>query len=832
MFKGLTHRAQRVLTVLAQEEARRTRSDQVLPEHILLAILKEGEGIGFKALRSLKIDTLELRDELERSVEKRRSGTSIGDMPLSRRARSLLEGAAEEANMSGSDYIGTEHFVVAAAREQGSALESHLARIGVYYEQLRAAVRLLLEPQSEDRQDRSPLRPEARTEGRPAASARTPLLDEFARDLTALAREGKLDPVVGREREIGRVMRILSRRTKNNPVLVGEPGVGKTAVVEALAQRISRGEAPEALSRKRILALDLAAVVAGTKYRGEFEERLKRIMKEISSSGGIVLFIDEIHTVVGAGSAEGTIDASNMLKPALSRGEVQCIGATTLDEYRKRFEKDAALERRFQSVLIEEPGPLEAIEILEGVKARYEDFHGVTYTRRAVESAVELARRYVADRFLPDKAIDLLDEAGALKKVGEPSRPPELIEIEAEIRRLTEDKLALVSAQNYERAAVVRDRVRKLKVRLEGLKADWAESSREDRASVTEEEVREVLSEATGIPLARLAEGDAERLIHLEGELHKRVIGQDEAIGTIASAIRRSRSGVSDGRRPMGSFIFLGPTGVGKTLVAKSLAEYLFGSEDALLRIDMSDFMERHNASRLVGSPPGYVGYDEGGMLTERVRRRPYCVVLFDEIEKAHPEVFNLLLQLLEEGELRDNLGHTVSFRTSVIIMTSNAGAREISTKGLGFRPDERMLSYSEIKSSALTELKRRFNPEFVNRVDDIVVFKPLDKGEARQVLELLLAELSRRLGEKGIALSVREPAKAYLAAKGYDPAYGARPMRRLIQSEVEDPLSARILEGRLPPGSSAIVELKDEALVVRAKRASPVNSRPPVSRK
>jgi ATP-dependent Clp protease ATP-binding subunit ClpC len=832
MFKGLTHRAQRVLTVLAQEEAKRTRSDQVLPEHVLLAIIKDGEGLGFKALRSLKIDTMELSAELERSVEKRRSGVTIGDLPLSRRARSLLEGAAEEANMSGSDYIGTEHFIVAAAREQGAALEAHLARIGVYYEQLRAAVRLLSESQSEERKDgaaaeRPDGRVETRGEGR-AVGGRTPLLDEFARDLTAMAREGKLDPVVGRDREIGRVMRILCRRTKNNPVLVGEPGVGKTAIVEALAQRIASGLAPEPLVHKRVLALDLAAVVAGTKYRGEFEERLKRIMKEIALSGGVLLFIDEIHTVVGAGSAEGTIDASNMLKPALSRGEVQCIGATTLDEYRKRFEKDAALERRFQSVLVEEPGALESIEILEGIKARYEDFHGVSYTRRAVEASVELARRYVADRFLPDKAIDLLDEAGALKRVGGPEKSPELVEVEDEIRRLSEDKLALVSTQNYEKAAEVRDKVRALKIHLEELKSEWESSSHEARAEVTEEEVRAVLSEATGIPLSRLSEGDAERLLRLEAELHKRVIGQNEAIGAIASAIRRSRSGVSDGHRPMGSFIFLGPTGVGKTLVAKSLAWYLFGSEEALLRIDMSDFMERHNASRLVGSPPGYVGYEEGGMLTERVRRHPYSVVLFDEIEKAHPEVFNLLLQLLEEGELRDNLGHVVSFRTSVIIMTSNAGAREITSGGLGFRPEERLLSYSEIRNSALGELKRRFNPEFVNRVDDIVVFKPLDKGEARSVLELLITELSRRLAVKGIALDIKESAKAYLAEKGYEPQYGARPMRRLLQTEVEDPLSELILDGCLAPGSQAIATLKGGALMVAAKKAA-VEKKPPV---
>jgi ATP-dependent Clp protease ATP-binding subunit ClpC len=857
MFKGLTHRAQRVLTSLAQEEAKRSRSDQVLPEHVVLAILQEGEGTGFKALRSLKIDTLELRDELERSIERRRSGTTVGDLPLSRRSRSLLEGAAEEANMAGSDYIGTEHFVVAAAREQGSALERYLVGIGVYYEQLRAAVRLLRDsPADEERRDAGNSRalagdagnsralagdagnsralagdagnsralagdPAARTA---AQSPRTPLLDEFARDLSAMARGGKLDPVIGREREIGRVVRILSRRGKNNPVLVGEPGVGKTAIVEGLTQILARGEGPEGLQDKRILALDLAAVVAGTKYRGEFEERLKRIMKEIVAAGNVILFIDEIHTVVGAGSAEGTIDASNMLKPALSRGEVHCIGATTVDEYRKRFEKDAALERRFQAVLVDEPAPSQALEILQGVKSRYEDFHRVSYERGAVEASVELSRRYVPDRRLPDKAIDLLDEAGAYKKVANPDRPARLAEVEDEIRRLTEEKLSLVSTQNYERAAEVRDDVRRLKARLESIKAEWEQSGRTVRIAVTEEDVRAVLSEATGIPLSRLATSETERLLRIEEELHKRVVGQDDAIRAIASAIKRSRAGVSDGRRPLGSFIFLGPTGVGK-----SLAEYLFGSEDALIRIDMSDFMERHNASRLVGSPPGYVGYEEGGMLTERVRRKPYSVVLFDEIEKAHPEVFNLLLQLLEEGQLRDNLGHAVSFRTSVVIMTSNAGAREISSGGLGFRPEDRMLSYAEIRSSALAELRRRFNPEFVNRLDDIVVFKPLDKAEARKVLELLLAELSRRLGERGVALRVKEAAKAALAERGYDPAFGARPMRRLIQAEVEDALASEILAGRLPPGSEASVELRAGAIRVRPSPSPSRIGRTPV---
>ncbi len=811
MFKGLTRRAQKVITSLAQEEAKRGRSEELEPEHIILAVLKDGEGVGYKALKGLKVDAFELRESLELSLGRTRSSLVLGDLPLSRRARSLLENAAEEANLSGSDYIGTEHFVVAAAREEASPFARYLSRIGITVDALREASKAM----------RNPERPEARPErpGKPGSGERSPLLDEYARDLTALAREGSLDPVLGREVEIGRVIRILSRRGKKNPVLVGEPGVGKTAIVEALAQRIVRGQAPADLGRKRLLSLDLASVVAGTKYRGEFEERLKKIMKEIVQAGNVILFIDELHTIIGAGGAEGSIDASNMLKPALSRGEIQCIGATTLDEYRKYFEKDPALERRFQSVLVEEPGVDEALGILEGIKSRYEDFHGVVYSPEAIEAAVELSRRYVPGRFLPDKAIDLMDEAGALRKISNPARPPELGEVEAEIHRLTEEKLALVSTQNYERAAEVRDRVRILRARLDVLKANWQTEGGGLETRVTEDDLRFILSESTGIPLGRLASKEAERLLGLEKAIHRRVVGQEEAISVVASAVRRSRAGVSDGRRPLGSFIFLGPTGVGKTLVAKCLAEELFGSEDSLVRIDMSDFMERHNAARLVGAPPGYVGYDEGGMLTERIRRRPYSVVLFDEIEKAHPEVFNLLLQLLEEGELRDNLGHAVSFRNCVIIMTSNAGARELTTTGLGFRSEERLLSYGEVRSQVMSELKRRFNPEFVNRVDELVVFRPLDGAEIRRILDLLLKELADRLALKGVDLQVTPQARELLAARGYEPAYGARPMRRLIQQEIEDALAAELLSGSLGPGSVAKVSVDGGKISLSPKK-------------
>ncbi len=834
MFKGLTKRAQRLLTVSAQEEARRFHAGELAPEHVLLSLVGEAEGTGYKLLSTLKMDMRELALDLERAASGRKGGFLLGDAPLSRRLKSMLETAAEEARIMDGEYIGTEHLVIAAARESGSVFEQYLSRYGVFYEQLRVALKLLSASGADEARDKE--EPRAAIPGRgaaPGAAQRkptggaTPLLDEHSRDLTAWARDDRIDPVIGRTAETRRVVRILSRRSKNNPVLIGDPGVGKTAIVEGLALRMAKGDVPEGLLGKRLLVLDMASIVAGTKYRGEFEERLKRIMKEIAATGNVILFIDELHTIIGAGSAEGTIDASNMLKPALSRGELQCIGATTLDEYRKYFEKDAALERRFQTVLVEETTIEQSIDILNGIKERYERYHGVRYAQDAVEASVRLADRYVSDRFLPDKAIDVLDEAGARKKVESPSRGPGLDGIESEIRRLTEEKLALVSTQNYERAAEVRDRVRQLKAELEALRAKSAGASG-DAFTVGVDDVRSVVSEMTGIPVQRIAEGESERLSSLEDELHRRVVGQDFAVRALASAVRRSRAGISDPRRPLGSFIFLGPTGVGKTLLAKTLAESLFGSDEALIRIDMSDFMEKHNAARLVGAPPGYVGYDEGGMLTERVRRKPYSVVLFDEIEKAHPDVFNLLLQLLEEGELRDNLGHSVSFRNCVVIMTSNAGTRDlIRGSRLGFGAEARRFDYDAVKSSALAELKRLFNPEFINRVDEVVVFHPLDQEQVRTVLELELSHLRRRLAERGIALELDKKAVDRLVADGYDEAYGARPMRRLITKLIEDPLAATIVEGKCAPGATVRVKEKDGLLSVKVVKQARIPQQP-----
>ncbi len=823
MFKGLTQRAHKVLTILAQEEAKRFHSEQSLPEHVILALLKDGEGVAVKALQRVKINIAEMQMEIERTVPKGTGGLILGDVPASKRARKMLETSAEEASSMGHELIGTEHFLLAAARERDGVVMRYLQKFNVTPNMLREAI-IRINGLGDVQQRSSSSSSSSGQRRRSQSSTRkpTPTLDEFSRDLTTLAREGKLDPVIGRTREIQRVIQILARRTKNNPVLIGEPGVGKTAIVEGLAQKVVNGTAPDVLHGRRVLTLDLASLVAGTKYRGEFEERLKRVMKEITGAGNVVMFIDELHTIIGAGGAEGAIDASNMLKPALSRGELQCIGATTLNEFRKYIERDAALERRFQAVFVEEPEVEDTIEILKGIKDRYAEHHQVVYTYDALESAAQLSQRYISDRRLPDKAIDLLDEAGARKRIDNSVRPKELTDLDEKIGRLNIEKSNLVNSQNYEKAASVRDQVRQLKADLDGRKKEWKQNLQSEQRLVDVEDIQQVISDITGIPLARIVQTESDRLLNIEEDLHQRVVGQDEAISVIAAAIRRSRTGLSSPRRPLGSFVFLGPTGVGKTLAAKTLAEFLFGNEDALVRIDMSDFMEKHNVSRLVGAPPGYVGYEEGGMLTERIRRRPYSVILLDEIEKAHPDVFNLLLQVLEEGQLQDQLGHTVSFRNTVLIMTSNAGAREISTdSSLGFQVEPGGKQFSEIRSHVLSEMKRLFSPEFLNRIDESVVFHALSKPQLEQILELELEDVRSRLGEQQISLEVRKEAREYLMEKGYDPKYGARPLRRVLQKDIEDPLSMDILKGRFLPGSTAIAYIRDGKLLFRRRRSS-----------
>jgi ATP-dependent Clp protease ATP-binding subunit ClpC len=812
-----------------------------------VALLKEGAGIACKALMFLRIDLLDFRRNVEGGIP-RMPGTLIrGDAPPSKRAKSLLEIATEEARNMGSEHLGTEHLLFAALREQGSAVQVYLARHGMDAEMLRVVVQTTFNRGSQSRTEgnyraaggtwihsgtsdgyqpswvlhQGDYRPPHSSRIKPASyPVLTPTLNEFSRELTELARAGRLDPLVGRRKEVNRVVRILVRRTKNNPVLVGEPGVGKTAIVEGLAQLLMGGEAPSALSGRRILSLDMGAIVAGTKYRGEFEERLKKIMREIAQAGNVILFIDEIHTIIGAGGAEGTIDASNMLKPALSRGDIQCIGATTLAEYRKHFEKDAALERRFQPILVEEPNLEDTLDILRGLRKKYEDHHRVSYTGEALVQAAVLAHRYVSGRYMPDKAIDILDEAGAMRKLEKVSQPPEISGIEEEILVLTEEKGALVTAQDYEHAAEVRDRVQSLRAKLESIRLAWEQAAPSERVTVDEKDIRRVVSELTGIPLTHLEEAESRKLLVIEEELHKAVIGQDDAVRRVASAVRRSRAGISNPRRPLGSFIFLGPTGVGKTLLAKQLARYLFGSEDSLVRIDMSDYMEKHNVSRLVGAPPGYIGYEEGGFLTERIRRNPYRVVLFDEIEKAHRDVFNLLLQVMEEGELRDNLGHVVNFRNTVIIMSSNAGAREISRDSrLGFGAGSGIMSTGEIESQALAELRRLFNPEFLNRVDETIVFHPLDMKQIGAVFDIQAGELKGRLLEQGYDLNILPSARRLLIEKGWDPKFGGRPLRRTIQRELEDPLSEMILDGSWPEGTVFNAELRREKIRLFGKK-------------
>ncbi|MDR0599306.1 MAG: ATP-dependent Clp protease ATP-binding subunit [Treponema sp.] len=811
MFKGLTRRAQRVFSIDAQNEARRSGSGELLPEHVVISLLKEGSGTACKALLFLGIDLREFRDALEYELPRLRvggRGTAAllpGDVPPAKRTQQLLENAAEEARVLGRDYIGTEHLLFAALRERDMPVRNYLTFRAIDAEMLRVAVETTVNPIRTSR--------ETAARAKPAVyPPLTPALDEFSRDLTALAGQGKLDPVIGREKEIQRAVRILARRTKNNPILVGESGVGKTAIVEGLAIHFA-GKDP-----RRILLLDVGALVAGTKYRGEFEERIKKIIKEISQAGNIILFIDEIHTIIGAGGAEGALDASNMLKPALARGELQCVGATTLAEYRRYFERDSALERRFQPIQVEEANLKDTVAILRGIQRKYEEHHRVRFSPAAVEAAASLAQRFISGRYMPDKAIDLLDETGAMKKLEYAVEPQEAAAVEKEIQRISEKKNALAASQNYEEAAVLRDQVRGLRRRLEQVRFSW--ESREHPAPVEEADVRRVISEMTGIPLTRLDEGESRRFLHIEEELHKTVVGQDAAIRRVSRAVRRSRAGIASPGRPLGSFIFLGPTGVGKTLLAKALAEYLFGFADALVRIDMSDYMEKHNASRLTGSPPGYVGYEEGGLLTERIRRDPYRVVLFDEIEKAHRDVLNLLLQVLEEGELKDNLGHTVSFRNTVIIMTSNAGAREISRDApLGFSAGQGIMGGAEIEAAALSELRRLFNPEFINRVDDIVVFNSLSEKEIEAILDRRLADLAERLAERSYGLAVSPSARRILIEKGWDPKYGGRPLRRAVRMELEDPLSLLILEENHPAGTVFSAGGRKGRIILRVKR-------------
>ena len=835
MPKGLSPRVQRLLALFAQDEGRKTGSAELLPEHFLLGLVKNADGLGYQVLQRLRINVLTYQLVLEQSIPARSSVSVFGELPPSRRLRTLLDAAAIESRAMFHDYIGTEHTVLAAVKEEQSVTWQYFKKVGASAEEVRNAVfeisRTHVSSANNSGFSKS-IFPFAQAQGSGAKGTqreqqsqrqKQSVLTEFSRDITSLARSGEVDPVVGREREIRRVIQILSRRTKNNPVLIGDPGVGKTAIAEGLALRIAAGNVPRNLAEKKLLTLDVAQIIAGTKYRGEFEERIKRIIKEITEQRNVILFIDELHTIIGAGGAEGSMDASNMLKPALARGELQCIGATTLAEYRKYFEKDAALERRFQIVHIDEPSEKETKEILIGIKKKYEDYHGVSYNEDVIETVVKFSRRYITGRFLPDKAIDILDEAGAMKKIENEERPAELEELEQSIAQLTEEKQLLAQNQNYERAAEVRDKVDLLRQKLERFKAHWEKNASSERKPVELRDVCRVVETITGIPASELDSKESKRLLDMEKTIHQEVIGQDEAIAALASSIRRTRAGVSSDKRPTGSFIFLGPTGVGKTQLAKTLTRFLFGSEDALIRIDMSDFMEKHNTSRLVGAPPGYIGYEDGGVLTERVRRKPYSVVLLDEIEKAHPDVFNLLLQVLEEGELQDSLGHAVNFRNTVIIMTSNAGVRQISSENrLGFdtRTDKAM-SYNEIKSNATNELKKLMSPELLNRIDEVVVFHTLSREEVGAIVELRLNELFSRLKEKRLSLTFTKAAKNYIAENGYNPSMGARPMRRIIQKEIEDSLANMILDGKISAGSAVTVDYKNSEIKISVKKSA-----------
>ena len=786
MHSRFTERARRVFT-LAREEARRLGHYQIEPEHILLGILKEGTGIAVKILNNFHIRPQDLRFLVEESMKKTFTALlHYGEIVFSPRAKRVVELAVQEARDMGHPFVGTEHLLLAVLRMEGTTASDVLRGLGADVKSIREEV---------VRIQRAFIHQEKK--------GRTPALDTFGVDLTALARVGKLDPIIGREREIQRIIQILSRRKKNNPLLVGYAGVGKTAIVEGLAQKIVREEVPENLRMKRIVVLDLALMVAGTKYRGQFEERIKAVLNEVKQQGNILLFIDEVHTLIGAGAAEGAIDASNILKPALARGEIQCIGATTLDEYRKYIEKDSALERRFQPVMVDPPTVEETVKILEGLKEKYEAHHGVRITEKAIEAAARLSDRYISDRYLPDKAIDVIDEACAMARLFKRKEKPIPEDLIKELTHTREAKIEAIRVQDFEKAARMRDREREILERIREM----------EKVEVTEEEVAEVVSKWTGIPLSRLEETEAEKLLRMEEELKKRVVGQDEAIKVLARAIRRSRSGLKDPRRPIGCFLFLGPTGVGKTELAKALAEFLFGDENALIRLDMSEFMEKFSVTRLIGSPPGYVGYEEGGELTEKVRRKPYSVVLLDEIEKAHPEVFNILLQVMDEGRLSDALHHTVDFRNVVLIMTSNLGAEYIKkTPGIGFRVESEKVYYQDLKKKLLEEVKKTFRPEFLNRLDEIIVFKPLTQKDLRAIIDLMLKDIEERLSAQNVKIKLSLGAKNLIIEKGYDPSFGARPLKRTLERMVEDPLAELLLRGDIPPGSTV------EGVVIRGK--------------
>jgi ATP-dependent Clp protease ATP-binding subunit ClpC len=824
--KTLTERARRAIR-LAQEEAIR-QGASVGTEHILLGLLREGEGIAARALQAMGTDLEEVTAEVSRLLERSPGPTPL-QLTFTPRAKRVLELAVEEAGNLGQNYVGTEHLLLGLIREAEGVAARVLENLGLDLDGVRAQVIQLLSGGGGG--GRVP-RQGGQGPGRGAAEAAgkgsgTPALDTFGRDLTVLAREGKLDPVIGRSKEIERVIQILSRRTKNNPVLIGEPGVGKTAIVEGLAQRIVENKVPEILRDRRVVTLDLASVVAGSKYRGEFEERLKKVMNEIRGAKNIIVFIDEMHTLVGAGAAEGAIDAANILKPALSRGELQAVGATTLDEYRKHVEKDPALERRFQPVMVAEPTVDETIAILNGLRDRYESHHRVRITDEAIADAARLSDRYVADRFLPDKAIDLIDEAASRARLNSYITPEDVKELEERLDEVMKEKEAAAAAQEFEKAASLRDSEAKLREEIDKSRARWRDSAEARSISVSGNDIAGIVSSWTGIPVSRLAMEESERLLRLEEILHDRVIGQDEAVGAVARAIRRARSGLKDPKRPIGSFIFLGPTGVGKTHLARALAEGMFGDEDAMIRLDMSEYMERHNVSRLVGAPPGYVGYEEGGQLTEAVRRRPYSVVLLDEVEKAHPEAFNILLQILEDGRLTDAQGRTIDFRNTVLIMTANVGANLLKRgAALGFRVhDDARGEYEDMKDKVLDELRRTFRPEFLNRVDEIIVFHSLGPEHLREIVSLMLKDLSKRLEDQGITLEVSDEAGKKLAEEGADPEYGARPLRRAIQRQIEDPLSESILRGEFGEGSRVVAEVADGKFAFRAAQPAPSDS-------